>query len=816
MSVRGKLATVITLVIGAIAALIYLIFPTRLERQALRALAHKAESIGEMTAFSVSSALLFSDQAGVSAALQGAQRNMDLAYVVVVDDTGKLVDAIGHAPSLPMDVRADLEVAGASRKAGVYRTIQPITTEHGRTIGTLYLGLFLKEVDEEVGAARRTTALWSVLLLVVGAVAAFMIGTFVSRPLREIVTAAERIAAGDLAQRAPVSSRDEVAQLARSFNRMVARLVEAQADLTQSNHTLETRVADRTSELLASEARFRGVVGSLAEGIIVTDRDNVIQHLNARAGVLVGFAPQELVGHSLPQKLLPADAHADYLRRATRRHHEGKSDRHEHHYVRRDGTTVWMEIGNVPLRDDNGLIIGSVATLWELTERKRLEDRLRHDAGHDSLTGLPNRANFLESLRRVLGAARNANMPERVAVMFLDLDDFKKVNDSLGHAAGDRLLREVTARLLSATRGCDTVARLGGDEFAILLSNVQDQGDATIVARRALHSLAQPIDLDGTQVLVSASVGIALAGSDDGPDELLRNADVAMYSAKQNGKETFVVFAHSMHEEARARLELEAELRHALEHDELRVFYQQIVDLRTGTTVGLEALIRWAHPRRGMVGPNAFIPVAESTGLIVPIGSWVLNKACHDAVAWNQGLGATTPSVSVSVNVSARQFRDGNHLVADVRRALHVSGLSPDLLQLEITETLIMSDADATLTTLNALSALGVQLAIDDFGTGYSSLSYLERFPVDALKIDKAFVERIAHDGADSPLPAAIIRLGRTLGLRVIAEGIETIAQAERLAELGCDNGQGFLFSEPLPIEAVLSRQDAGPTAVAA
>jgi diguanylate cyclase (GGDEF)-like protein/PAS domain S-box-containing protein len=816
VSVRGKLATAITLVIGAIAALIYLIFPTRLERQALRALADKAESIGAMTAFSVSSALLFSDKAGVSAALHGAQRNLDLAYVVVVDDTGQLVGAIGHAASLPGDARADLEVAGASRKAGVYRTIHPITTEQRRVIGTLYLGLFMKEVNEEVSAARRTTALWSVLLLVVGAVASFMIGTFVSRPLREIVTAAERIAGGDLTQRAPVSSQDEVAQLARSFNNMVARLADAQADLSQSNHTLETRVANRTAELLTSEARFRGVVGSLAEGIVVTNRDHVIQHVNERAGVLVGFAPEELVGEILPQVLLPADEHPDYLRRAARRHNEGKSDRREHQYVRRDGTTVWMEIANVPLRDDNGLIIGSVATLWELTERKQLEDRLRHDAGHDSLTGLPNRASFLESLRRVLAEARHANMSESVAVMFLDLDDFKKVNDSLGHAAGDSLLREVTARLLSATRGCDTVARLGGDEFAILLSDVQVQGDATIVARRALQSLAQPIDLDGTQVLVTASVGIALAISGDGPDELLRNADVAMYSAKQNGKETFVVFAHSMHEEARARLELEAELRHALEHDELRVFYQPIVDLRTGTTVGLEALIRWAHPRRGMVGPNAFIPVAESTGLIGPIGSWVLNRACRDAVAWNQGQRATLPPTGVSVNVSARQLRDGHHLVADVRSALLLSGLSPDLLQLEITETLIMSDADATLSTLNALSALGVQLAIDDFGTGYSSLSYLERFPVDTLKIDKAFVDRIAHDGTESPLPAAIIRLGRTLGLRVIAEGIETVAQAERLAELGCDYGQGFLFSQPLPIEKALSRQNAGPTPVAA
>jgi diguanylate cyclase (GGDEF)-like protein/PAS domain S-box-containing protein len=802
-TVRGKLAVAITLLIGAIATLIYLVFPARLERQAIRALAAKAESISEMTAFSVSAPLVFSDARGVDDAIQGALRNIDLAYLVVVNDSAHVVAVINRLGTSDVGPLAELRVAGESKGHDVYRVVEKILS-NGRTVGTLYLGLFLTDVRTEVLAARRTTALSSAILLLLGAAAAFGIGSLVSRPLREIVTAAERIAAGDLTQRADVSSRDEVSQLATSFNAMVAKLATAQAELGDINRSLETRVADRTSELRSSESRFRGVVGSLAEGVIVVDRNDVIELVNARASVLTGFLPEELVGRKLHETFIPTAEHGDYLNRMARRLDEGKSQRRELQYVRRDGSAVWMEIGAVPLRDQDGAIVGTVATLWELTERKRLEEQLRHDAGHDSLTGLPNRAYFLESLQRSLANVARAGEASRVAVMFLDLDDFKKVNDSLGHAAGDLLLQEVAKRLLNATRGCDTVARLGGDEFAVLVENMQQETDAQVVAQRILASLTPPVDLGGTQVNVSTSIGIARARPEDGPVELLRNADVAMYSAKQSGKETFAFFALDMHEAALERLEVEADLRTALERNELRLVYQPIVDLRSEVAVGFEALCRWQHPRRGLVSPAFFIPIAESTGLIVSIGRWVLNEACRQAVTWQRertlaGYAADVAPFVMSVNVSARQLRDGAGLVADLRQALETSGLAPAQLQLEITETLIMSDADTTLSTLIELSAVGVQLAIDDFGTGYSSLSYLERFPVDTLKIDKAFVDRLSATDGESPLSAAIIRLGRTLGLRVVAEGIETSAQAARLLELGCEYGQGYLFARPLP-----------------
>jgi diguanylate cyclase (GGDEF)-like protein/PAS domain S-box-containing protein len=805
-TVRGKLAGAITLVIGAIAVLICLTFPVRLEHQALRALAGKAESISEMTAFSVSPALLFSDSRGVRDAIQGALRNADLAYLVVANDSGRVVDAMDRTGSRMPLTATERSVRGVSADKRVYRTVQPIEA-NGHQVGTLYLGLFLTEVADEVSAARRATAIGGAILLVLGTAAAWGIGTLVSRPLRDMVGVAERIAAGDLSQRARASSKDEVAQLAGAFNLMVTRLGTAQEELAEINRSLESRVAQRTAQLRSSEVRFRGVVDSLAEGVIVVGRNDVIEHVNERASVLCGVPAGDLVGRCLGETLVPEEDRADYHLRTARRLDEGQSDRREVQHVRPDGSGVWMDVWNVPLRDDAGRIVGTVSTLWELTERKRLEDQLRHEAGHDSLTGLPNRAHLLDGLTRALAAAARSGDCSRVAVMFIDLDDFKKINDSLGHAAGDRLLCEVAERLLNATRGSDSVARLGGDEFAVLLENLKEMQEAEIVAARVLASLRKPVDLDGTHVMVTSSIGIAQARPDDGPDELLRNADVAMYTAKQRGKETFAVFAHDMHQAALARLEVEADLRMALERDELRLFYQPIVDLRTGHAVGYEALLRWAHPRRGMVAPNDIIPIAETTGLIVGIGRWVLQEACCQAVAWQRERflrDGVSQAVVMSVNVSARQMRDGPSLVDDVRSAIEMSGLPATQLQLEMTETLIMSDAASTLTTLTALSALGVQLAIDDFGTGYSSLSYLERFPVDVLKIDKAFVDRLATDGPGSPLPAAIVHLGRTLGLRVVAEGIETAAQAVALAALGCDFGQGFLFARPLPAAEIM------------
>ncbi|MGZ8378578.1 MAG: putative bifunctional diguanylate cyclase/phosphodiesterase, partial [Gemmatirosa sp.] len=423
-----------------------------------------------------------------------------------------------------------------------------------------------------------------------------------------------------------------------------------------------------------------------------------------------------------------------------------------------------------------------------------MEAQLVHQAFHDPLTGLANRALFRDRVAHAL--QRTGRRREQVSVLFLDLDDFKTVNDSLGHAAGDRLLTTVAERLLNATRGCDTVARLGGDEFAVLLENTRDEEDALTVADRVAQALRAPLALEASELQMCASIGLARARPEDGPEELLRNADVAMYRAKHAGKGRTEVFAPEMHAAIVDRLALEADMRRAINDPasaQFAVHFQPIVRLEDESVVGVEALARWNHPMRGPLPPTTFIPIAESSGLIVPLGAWVLREACRAGQRWTASRRETpdAPPLTLTVNLSGRQLQAPG-LVDDVAAALTESGLDPASLVLEITETVIMQQTEANLLTLHALKALGIRLAIDDFGTGYSSLSYLQRFPIDILKIDKSFVDGLSRGGSDAALARTIIALGDTLALRCIAEGVEDDAQRTHLQALGCDYAQGF------------------------
>ena len=458
--------------------------------------------------------------------------------------------------------------------------------------------------------------------------------------------------------------------------------------------------------------------------------------------------------------------------------------------------------------DEIGTLMASfnrmIATIEQQSDEinqfpKRLE-QLTRQAFRDPLTNLPNRALFMDRLTH--GLTRAQRRHEHLAVLFLDLDRFKVVNDTLGHSVGDQLLVEVSRRLTSALRPGDTVARLGGDEFGILLEDVADAETAEAVALRIEESLGTPYRFEGREVFVTASIGIALSSAKLGlPEEILRDADLAMYHAKAKGKARHEVFDGSMSAPALDRMDLEMDLRSAISRHEFRLHYQPILRLDTGKITEVEALIRWQHEKRGLLQPDEFIGLTEETGLIVPIGQWVLSEACKQARLW-QVEYPTTPPLVMSVNLSAKQFQNPK-LVEEITQALDESGLAPSCLKLEITESTVMQDAPVTLTKLTELKELGVRLAIDDFGTGYSSLGYLKRFPVDTLKIDRSFVKGLSPDGGDNAIVRAVVTVAKSLNMDVTAEGVETEAQLAELRALGCDRWQGFLFARPVSPERV-------------
>jgi diguanylate cyclase (GGDEF)-like protein/PAS domain S-box-containing protein len=489
--------------------------------------------------------------------------------------------------------------------------------------------------------------------------------------------------------------------------------------------------------------------------------------------------------------ILHEDDREHVLRDTARARAAGSAVDYEYRVIAADGSVRWLHDRGQMVRDDDGRALVWQGVMVDITPRKSLEAELTRQASHDGLTGLANRTRLRARMERALTVAAPGSTP---AVLLIDLDDFKRVNDSLGHAAGDRLLEMVADRLLGATRGSDTVARLGGDEFAVLLS-VRAPGEITLVADRIVAALSSPFEVDGRDIRVSASVGVAVADAGESPDDLLRNADLALYRAKGAGKGRHAAFAPEMHRAAISRLELEAELRWAISNDELLLHYQPIMDLATGRVSSAEALVRWQHPERGLVPPAEFVPLAEATDLVLPLGRWVLQTACRAAAAWPRAAGAD--GVPVSVNVSGRQLQRPG-FVEDVAEALRASGLPARRLVLEVTESVLLADLDTALKRLEALRALGVRVALDDFGTGYSSLAYLQRLPVDVLKIDRTFTADVTAGGKRAALARAVVTLADTLGLRTVAEGVETDEQDAELRTLGCDYGQGYLYARPL------------------
>lgn len=459
---------------------------------------------------------------------------------------------------------------------------------------------------------------------------------------------------------------------------------------------------------------------------------------------------------------------------------------------------IWAVFNAV--RDAGAKISHYVVAFLDISERKEIEQRISHLAHHDPLTDLPNRALCLDRLNVAIQQAERTN--RRVGVLFLDLDHFKNINDSLGHHIGDGLLRSVAQRLLETVRAGDTVCRLGGDEFVIVFNGFAEADEISqIVERRLIPLVRQPHQVDGADLFVSCSVGIAVY-PEDGKDveTLMRNADAAMYQAKQIGRNNAQFFTAEMDRSARERMEIEQDLRFAVEHQELRLVYQPRVDANSGNLLGVEALVRWQRPHHGLVSPARFIPIAEECGLIVQIGYWVFSEACRQQAAWREaGLG----NIPVSVNLSIAQFRDQN-LIETLKATMELYQTNPAHIELELTESILMEDASSTIKLLHGIKALGVMLSIDDFGTGYSSLNYLHRFPIDKLKIDQSFVRDMLDDPKDLAVTQAIIGLGHALGLCVVAEGVEEVEQRLALSAAGCDELQGYYFSKPLPANELI------------
>jgi len=562
--------------------------------------------------------------------------------------------------------------------------------------------------------------------------------------------------------------------------------------------------AARRAIEISSEARLRTLVEHSTDVVTVLGADLLVQWQAASVARVFGHDPDALVGRPLTMIVHPDDVRlvVRFLRASLARPGTHTlSARFSH------AAGGWRAVeAVVENRLDDPAVGGLVLSMRDVTERKALEDALRHQAFHDSLTGLANRALFEDRLSHALSIA---NRRQRAfAVLFLDLDDFKTINDSLGHARGDELLGAVAARIRGIVRPMDTAARLGGDEFAILVELIENEDEARVMARQILDALALPFVLEGHELRVTASLGLALWNGSSGEEDLLRNADMAMYAAKADGKASIRTFEPSMHRRVLDRLELTGALRDALAADQFVLDYQPIVELDSGRIAGVEALVRWRHPIRGLIEPDQFIGLAEETGLIVPIGRWILETACAQARRWH--LAFPGNRLQLSVNVSTRQLHEPDFIAA-VEEVLRTSELPPASLALEITEGLLLGDHEEVVAQLEGLKALGLRVAVDDFGTGYSSLSHLRRFPIDILKIDKSFIDGIDRDPSRAKLVQGIINLGDSLLLDVVAEGIEQQSEADELRAMRLPLAQGFLFFPPLSaaeVDILLAAED--------
>jgi diguanylate cyclase (GGDEF)-like protein/PAS domain S-box-containing protein len=661
-------------------------------------------------------------------------------------------------------------------------------------IGSVELLITLDRLETSIKQTYRNIIIaLSLFAVFLGLLIYATVSIFVIKPLLRLSRAADQLALGDFSADLPPDTGDELGRLVRTFSTMRESRKSVEIELNNLNTSLESIVMSRISELRESEAYIHAVLDNASEGIIVIAEAGAIISFNTAAEKIFGYCSKDVIGQDF--NILISSEVSDLSGKYHRYNEESENTffgvAREVIGLKKDYSAFPLELKTTQVHIQDKLLF--ITTARDITDRKDAEQRISYMASHDALTSLPNRTLLQDRVQQTLVHNQRRNL--QAAVLFIDLDKFKIINDSLGHDVGDELLKEAAARQVAEVRSEDTVARQGGDEFIILLSTISNPQDAAIIAQKLIDSLCKPFFIKGKELLISASIGIAIF-PDDGSniDSLLKNSDIAMYHAKESGRSNFQFFSAKMNQQAAEKQALSVDLRHATERNELFLVYQPVIDMLSGAICGMEVLLRWQHPLHGLISPVKFIPLAEETGLILPIGEWVIRTACKQMAEWKQA-GQSVPRLAI--NLSPQQFRQ-KFLANTIAEILKETNTDTSQIGIEITESMLVHNIDEVVETLLNLSNMGLEISIDDFGTGYSSLSYLKRFPINKLKIDKSFIDDIATHPDDAAIVKAIIAMAHGLSMKVVTEGVETAEQLEFLREQGCEQYQGYIFSKPL------------------
>lgn len=830
-----------TIIFGVIAVVTSVTSGNRLRREMTREYESKALALARSVAESDISTILSRDVGSVQARIDQYLSIAGVSYVVVVDEHGEVL-AHTFLPAVPPEIRKMVAEAPSveDREGRLMREIalddkvylhvsSPILNG---IAGYVHIGMDMTDISRNIHEALVEQQIIMLVLFSGSVLLVFLFIMNISKPLRQLSEYADRAAVKDFSKVPDIKSDDEVGQLARAMNAMIGQISELVTnledrvrqktkELKEARDELQQKVEERTSELMRTntqlkieiaerkvigdalrkaEKKYRTIFENAVEGIYQSSPSGRFQDTNPALARILGYkSPEEMMSSIYD---IGTQIYVDPNRRKELLGLLEKRDQVKNFVSKvrkRDGRIIWVTENVRKIVDENGKIVCFEGSLEDITMRKKAEDQLKRQAFHDPLTGLPNRALFLDHLRMAMERARRRK--HLFAVLYMDLDRFKVVNDSLGHDAGDELLRGVARVLEQCGRSVDTIARFGGDEFAILQEEISAPKDAITIARRILEGVRQPFNIGGNEVFTSASLGIVLKTDGyDRPEALLRDADTAMYRAKELGKSRFKVFNKKMHDQALQLMALETDLRRAVDLREFEVSYQPIVYLGTRRVCGFEALVRWRHPEHGVIGPDDFIPLAEDTGLIYTIDNMVLQEACTQVRRWQEAIGAESgEDLTINVNISGRHFGQ-SMLVGQVTRCLEESGLGPESLFLEITESALMDNPSMAEDILQQLKDVGVRVCIDDFGTGYSSLSYLQRFPIDVVKVDRSFIDAVDHSADSQAIVRTVFSLGESMGLKIVAEGVETAEQLGFLEGEGCRFVQGYFFFKPMSV----------------